>query len=169
MTYLGLLEENASKSAEDAREEFRDATQRDLAQYRASVDFSLEASRAAITAGQASLRVPIITNGGAAIALLAFLGSILATTPPGERDLHGFPGSLFTFLLGVLAGAIASGLAYFAAYAAASQSSKCFHLFNSLTILTVIASHICFLVGGTMAYCSFTASYLASRTAEGTA
>jgi hypothetical protein len=43
-----------------------------LAEYKASAEFSLEQLRSVIVAGQAALKSAILINGGAAVALLDF-------------------------------------------------------------------------------------------------
>ncbi|MGX6564755.1 hypothetical protein [Cupriavidus necator] len=65
-----------------------------------------ESYKAAIEAGQTAINVAILLNGGAAVAFLAFLGSILSRSPLPNFGAMIFP--LFIFACGALTAARAS-------------------------------------------------------------
>ncbi|MES1950513.1 hypothetical protein S4A8_06628 [Salinisphaera sp. S4-8] len=69
----------------------------------------LEMFRSVISSGQNAIRTSFLLNGGAAVALLAFLGH-LATSKPNFVAL--FADVLLPFSIGVLAIAIVSGFTY---------------------------------------------------------
>ncbi|SRR6266852_2927538 len=82
----------------------------------------LESFKTAIDSGKNALQTAILINGGAAVALLAFLGNILTKDTPSRASLK-FPlsAALLCFGLGVLASALAAAFVYFAQSAHARQ------------------------------------------------
>ncbi len=82
-------------------------------QYKAECDLNLEEYKlkfqAAVQAGQAALKSAFLINGGAAVALLAFIGNIWTKTNANVSGL-GFP--LLLYVFGVWCPAIATGLTY---------------------------------------------------------
>lgn len=156
--YLNKLEQDASKSTDILLAEFRAKQESGLAHWRATFEANLEGIRAINQAGDSALRGAILINGAAAVALLAFLGSVWASKSGIKPDFANFPGAMLTFLLGVLVGAIATGTKYLALFAGHSGSTRTFNLINAVTILLVLASYIAFLVGGILAFCSFVSS-----------
>ena len=70
---------------------------------------SLEMFRSVITAGQSAIRTALLLNGGAAVAVLAFLGHLAGTLNDGVPD---FAYCLILFSFGALAITVTSGLTY---------------------------------------------------------
>lgn len=99
-------------AGEAAMEEYRAhlTTWASSSQYQ--YDKSLEMLRAVITVGQSALKSALLINGGAAVALLAFIGKIW-----GQVDTQPVLGvlsvALNCYVFGVLSAAMACGATYF--------------------------------------------------------
>lgn len=118
---------------------------------------NLEMFRSVITAGQSAIKSSFLLNGGAAVALLAFLGH-LATTSPAK--VSGFAACLLPFSFGVLAIAVVSGFTYLSQWLYASQDAcaqKAGFAFNMMCIALGLASYGCFGWGLFETYCRFAA------------
>jgi len=131
---------------------YQGTIQNSLAEYQATEQCSIENFKAAVAAGQAALKSAILTNGGAAVATLAFVGSLVQHGTP----IHGFNGVLFWFAVGTLLGAIASGGTYLAqsaqSYIGAHSYTKMARLWNMLVISCIIFSYAAFFGGCLTAY-----------------
>jgi hypothetical protein len=82
----------------------------DLAVYEQNTRRSLESVRAGNASGTEAIKAATLINGGAAVAMLAFIGhlaSINAATASNDLAL-----SLFMFVAGTWLGVVASGTAY---------------------------------------------------------
>ena len=107
-------------------EEFARAVQRQAGEGQASRDDALEfehnskvtlqAFEATIASGQSALKTGVLINGGAAVALLAFLGSTSSRTGSATPLVHLrlLSVALLCFGAGVLASAFAAGFVYLA-------------------------------------------------------
>ncbi|SRR5579885_269047 len=118
-----------------------------------------ETFRSVIQAGQTALRTVILINGGAAVALMIFLGNIWADTEPPAHILN----SLLAFSAGVLWGGLATGTTYLSRTLFASRLRFMGYVFNVLTMMLVIAAYLGFAWGAYNAYLSF-GNYGASYT-----
>ncbi len=100
--------------------------------------------RSVIGAGRFALQSSILVNGGAAVAILAFIGSPWAleakpTMIPGLAD------SLGTLAFGVLATVVAAGMTYIGQALYSEERTQTFgHVVTVLTIGLVLASYIAF-------------------------
>ena len=104
----------------------------------------LEMFRSVITAGQGAIKSSFLLNGGAAVALLAFI-SHLAQYNPAKVPM--FAPCLLPFSLGVLTIAVTSGFTYLSQwlYASSSQRArKAGFVFNILCILLGLGSYALF-------------------------
>ena len=81
----------------------------------------LELFRSVITAGQAAIKILFTVNGGAAVAMLAFIGH-LATNDP--KSVSIFAGALLPFAGGVLAAALTSAGTYLTQWLYAGDERK---------------------------------------------
>lgn len=102
-----------------------------------------------------ALKTAILINGGAAVALLAFLGSIWNSGAAQALSVARFPESMLAFVLGVLSAALATGTNYLASYASARATVTVFLVVNAVSIVLVTGSYTAFIVGGALAYSSF--------------
>lgn len=75
-------------------------------------EHNLEMLRATITTGQSALKSALLINGGAAVALLAFIGNVWSSANT-SRVLPEISTALLLYVFGVLAAAIAAGATYF--------------------------------------------------------
>lgn len=116
---------------------------------------NLEMFRAVIHAGQNALKTAFLMNGGATVALLAFLGKL---SDQHQDKIAVFSYSLLVFVFGVLAITVASGTTYLSQwfYGQANQKDIRFgHIFNIVTILLSIISYALFISGTLIAYRAF--------------
>jgi hypothetical protein len=107
----------------------------------------LEMFRSVITAGQSSLKSSFLLNGGAAIALLAFIGHLAEIK---SIQVHEFICSLMLFSLGVLATAITSGLTYLCQWLGSSTHAniiKISYYINILAICVGATAYVLFVCG----------------------
>lgn len=159
-TYLDRLGESVEKfeinkkPSEIEIESFKAKCESDLAYYKAQCDYDLEVLRTAVSSGQAALKSTILVNGGAAVALLAFLGKIWEKGST-QIAIASLCLALSFFVSGVLTGAIASGTTYITNSCYSVKKAKtgiCFHI---ITILLVIASYLLFGSGSYYSYKAF--------------
>jgi hypothetical protein len=97
------------QSSEATHERYKADLQRWVEEHKNIHAYGLETFRSVIQAGQNALRTAFIMNGGAAVALLAFIGHLSSVAP--ERVSSLAP-SLAAFVIGVLIAALASGTTY---------------------------------------------------------
>lgn len=134
-----------------------------------SNQFFLAVNEATIQIGGAALRAFLFINGGAAVAILAFMGSVFSKDPESHKLIGELANGLTDFAWGVVLAAAAMGLAYIVNFltAATVQSrlkgwgehpyvrsgpvtgwwaglKAAFHV---LTVLLAIASVVLFVVG----------------------
>lgn len=127
-------------------------------QHRHVQAWQLENFKSIVALGQAALKSIILINGGAAVALLAFLGHLVA-----NGQLTNAPApiveSLYRFVLGVLFASVASGTTYASQYFYGyTNSAWCQRIGIALHICTVIlvtSSYGLFFAGAYHTYCGF--------------
>lgn len=107
----------------------------------------LEMFRSVITSGQSAMKSAFLLNGGAAVALLAFIGHLAEINP---IKVASFASGLLPFTLGVLAIAVTSGLTYLSQWLYASsnpRAQKTGFVLNILCILLGLGSYVLFAWG----------------------
>jgi len=135
-------------------------TQRDLAfyaakntsrieHYKARIKRISDGFNAVITIGQGALKSGALINGGACIAILAFIGNILTKD---ASMISGLSTALCIFGFGVFFAAAASGSTYLAQANYETKKIKRARLINNVTIAIVILSYASFLGGGLKSY-----------------
>jgi hypothetical protein len=82
------------------------------ARYQTQLDWSLESFKALIQFALAAIRGVVLINGGAAVAILAFLGNIWSKDPASHAAAIALAGPLKLFLSGVGMGVASAGAAY---------------------------------------------------------
>lgn len=114
-------------------------SQADLERYKAKLqnlnESQAEMFRSVIAAGQAAIRSSLLLNGGAAVALLAFMGHLAQHTPAKVVD---FAICLLLFTLGALAIVMVSGGTYLSQWFYASNSSRTQQLGFVLNIVCIV-------------------------------
>jgi hypothetical protein len=117
-------------------------------------DANPERFKSAIAAGQAALKAAIVINGGAAAAMLAFLGNFLTTDVEDVNMLpvSGIGAALLIFLLGVGCAGCSSGIHSLAQAAYAWGWKKSGHALNWAMVVIGLASFSAFFLGSIWAY-----------------
>jgi len=152
--YLGGLEKDASLSFEMRKLEY----QQTLAHYDAQTKSQLEMFKSVIDAGKEALNATLLINGGAVVAFLGFLGSMLSK---GGSEALGLKLTipLLFFGFGVLFGALGFGFRYCAQFTYARQWIKAGHIFNVISVLFATAAYTAFGYGVYVAYSAFTTHF----------
>ena len=115
----------------------------------------LEMFRSVILAGQNALKTAFLMNGGATVAILAFLGKL---SDHRQEKIADFASALVFFVIGVLAITMASGGTYLSQWFYAGSESwkkKTGFWLNILVIIFGLASYGLFIVGTIIAYKAF--------------
>ena len=124
-------------------------------QSNAYTSYGIELFRAVIEAGQTAIKSAMLMNGGAAVALLAFLGNLLTRSPNfGNAVLIArINTAMLIFLTGVGLAGLTSGFRYVsqALYADRTRPKRGDWARN-LAVLLAFSSLVAFLVGGLVAY-----------------
>lgn len=159
--YLSALQQDLDKAEDQGKRQleadlavFRADHERNLAHYEAQQSHSLEMLRAVITYGQAALKSAILINGGAAAALLAFIGNVW-DKGVAQAAVGSVTSSVILFAYGVLTAAIGTAGSYFAQYYYSEGYQRTGVVFHTLTVVLVVASYICFALGANEAYTAF--------------
>jgi len=132
-------------------EEYKLTHQSKLEGYKAETQWSIEQFRSVIAYGQATLKSAILINGGAAVALLAFIGKIWSDEN-SQLAIKELSYSLTLFVFGTLAIAIATGITYIAQSLFNTGKNTLAHCVNGLVIGLVIASYVLFSLGKNVNY-----------------
>ncbi|MCG5260096.1 hypothetical protein EM868_06790 [Cupriavidus gilardii] len=137
--------------------------------------FQQEMMKAGIEAGLSAIKFAVMINGGASVALLAFLGNLLTKDfgTSHKALASDLAGSLFAFLVGVAMAGVCGGFRYLSqeSYGQTDNARRlngtstgrwlrfgvAFHI---SAVVVGLGSFVSFLKGGVMAYSAFV-SYLA--------
>jgi hypothetical protein len=87
-------------------------------------EFFHSVNKAAIDISHVALRTAVLVNGGAAIAVLAFIGNLASSDKVELRKLADAAVSLESFAWGVAVGALALAFAYFTNYTMAGYAAS---------------------------------------------
>jgi hypothetical protein len=143
-------------------------TQAELEHYKAQLQVWVEAEkrnhasdlemfRSVIQAGQNAVKSSFLLNGGASVALLAFIGKL---TEEQQSKIPAFADSLTIFVTGVFAIALASGVTYLSQWFYAESESwkqKTGFALNMVSIVLGLSSYGFFIWGMCRAYSNFLA------------
>lgn len=118
---------------------------------------ALELFKSALEAGQTALRFLVVINGGAAVALLAFLGNVASKDPSkvltvSVQDVNQ---AMAIFVVGVGLAAASAAFRYLTQFAASSEWKKSAVTCNWMAIIVGVASLAAFFFGGALAYRAF--------------
>jgi len=122
--------------------------------------WELEGFKQVIALGQSAINSIILINGGAAVALLAFIGH-LAVAATSKYQVASFAESLRFFVAGVLCGALASSTTYVSQFCYGRNGpwwAGTAIFFHVATILVAICAFASFLLGADFAYQAFLAA-----------
>lgn len=114
-------------------------------------DQEKEMFRTIFTYGEHAVKSVLLINGGAAVALLAFVGNILAR---GIRTSlasdYSLPLAYYSF--GVLAGSLAMGSSYITQYSYVHFRQRCGIVWHWVTATLVASAYVCFGVATFLCY-----------------
>jgi hypothetical protein len=100
-----------------------------LARYSWLKDQDIELFKSVIASGQSTLRASMLLHGGAAVALLAFIGHLVANI--NTRHLVGqFAPIMICFLIGVLNVVVCHGITYLTQYCYYYKRNILGHILN---------------------------------------
>ncbi|HEY4249299.1 MAG TPA: hypothetical protein VGM64_20925 [Lacunisphaera sp.] len=120
-----------------------------LATYRESQEFNRTMFRAAMEFAGGALKSALLINGGAAVAILAYLGS------RNSHHSEDFSNALAAYTIGVLVSAVATGAAYFAQLAFTENHDRRGNVYRIVAIIFILGSYAAFGTGGWLAYAGF--------------
>lgn len=100
-----------------------------------------------IELGELALKIAIVINGGAAIALLAFIGSVWSPYYNAPLTIIFLSIGLGSFSLGVLSGATAATAAYFSEFHHFHENIKPGDRYYNVAVLIGLLSLLFFFVG----------------------
>ncbi|MPY76557.1 MAG: hypothetical protein GEU87_20150 [Alphaproteobacteria bacterium] len=121
-----MSDSRSSSSEADARARWDYEQKRALAErvHDQELDFMYRANEAAVTAGNHVMRALVIINGGAAVAMLAFIGHLISADKiKFMAKLAELTSPLIWFASGVASAAVGIGFAYFVNYCIGAASS----------------------------------------------
>ncbi|WP_447044094.1 hypothetical protein [Vreelandella sp. H-I2] len=99
-------------AGEAALEEYRAHLSAWVSSSQQRHETNLEMLRSVVTVGQSALKSALLINGGASVALLAFIGKIWGGTN-AQPTLDALAAALLCYIFGVLSSAMAAGATYF--------------------------------------------------------
>jgi hypothetical protein len=116
--------------------------------YQATQD--AEMFKSVIEAGQTALKSASLINGGAAVALLACLGSLLAKDPPSEilAIVPGLASALYIFVFGVGFAGVATAIRYLSQAFYFAKWEKRGKTAQFVAMAFAVASFVAFFWGG---------------------
>jgi primosomal replication protein N len=152
--YITALQKDSSVSVEFKKLQHQSS----LAQYDAKIKAHLEMFKSVINAGKEALNATLLINGGAAVACLGFLGSMLSKGGSESLGLM-FTVPLAAFGFGVLSGALGFGMRYCAQFFYARLLNKTGHTFNIGSIFLAACAYVLFGYGVYSAYLAFVTHY----------
>ncbi len=128
-----------------------------VAQFQHSHSIQVEMFRAVVMAGQSAMQSVVLINGGAAVALLAFLGHAISTKASAVF-VQPIANALYLFVIGVLYGSLAMGSTYVSQSLYAidiNRRGPLAILFHALTVLLTVLAYVWFFRGACHAISGF--------------
>ena len=142
------LDAAPSQAGQIQLETFRSDLAASLAHQEHVNSWNLENFRQVIALGQSTLKSIMLINGGAAVALLAFLGNLI-NAKNNNVGIPPFANSMRLFVIGVFLAAVAYALTYFSQlfYAGAKpwhqRAGVAFHVITSLAGAAALVLFLC--------------------------
>ncbi len=157
ISYLDEVSKSSSQNlTEIDLEKYKADLQIHIEQNKSYHASQLEMFKSVITFGQNAMRSSFLMNGGAAVALLAFIGHLAVLKP---ENVASFAAALMPFVFGVLAMTMTSGFTYLSQWLYASENKKSQKWgfgFNIVCIALGISSYGFFMWGMCRASFAFT-------------
>ena len=142
-----LALQQAQQDWEVRLEQWRAERQGQIEHYRATVSSELELFRSVINYGSITMKGLFLINGGAAAALLAFVGHLATSNPPRNDLAAALAGSMSLFLWGLAIAVLTSFLSYIAQSYYAHQKDMWGAAFQGITLAVGIVSGGMFMWG----------------------
>jgi hypothetical protein len=137
-------------------EQYKAQLQLEVEKHKSDNASSLEMFRSVISAGQNAIRSSFLLNGGAALALLAFISHLAEKQPTKVAE---FADTLMPFVIGVFAISLTSGVTYLSQWFYAEDDEpwmlKTGFWLNIAAIIVGLSSYGFFLWGMCRAYMAF--------------
>ncbi|AUM14693.1 hypothetical protein [Ketobacter alkanivorans] len=142
--------------------QIEDVSEADIERHKATLQLHIESTkyentanleiyRSVILSGQNAIRSSFLLNGGASVAILAFIGHLAANMP---QKVPIFSEALIPFVLSVLMVSVTSGLTYLSQYLY-NEGTKVYKLLNWVAVLFGFSTYGLFLWGMFRVYCAF--------------
>lgn len=148
-----IINSSGSEIGEVDKEKYRAELQVWVERDKAQHVSNLEMFKSIILIGQNALKSAFLMNGGATVALLAFISKL---SDQCQNKIPIFAQSLMSFVLGVLFITLASGITYLAQSCyAIPEREKIGHTLNNIVILFGLVSYGFFIWGAIVAYGGF--------------
>ena len=122
--------------------------------YKAQLENEMEMFKTIFVYGQSTLKAMLLINGGAAVAMLAFLSRYLSAGA-SDVNMHYFTLALLLFGAGVFLGALTAGLSYITQYCYCHYENKSGLAFHMASMVTGISSLLGFCAGLYYSYLGF--------------
>ncbi|MFQ5673262.1 MAG: hypothetical protein ACE5G9_09215 [Nitrospinales bacterium] len=142
---------------EQQRDYYNAQNQFTLAQYNHQYrrDWMIASIKASVDLAGIAIKSALLINGGATVAILAFLGNFLSKDAQKTVVLNALASPLGYFSLGVVTAAIGSGLAYCSQRSYLEEWNKAGICFNLLAVIFIVATYGAFIFGACDTYSIF--------------
>ncbi|WP_137044595.1 hypothetical protein [Pseudolabrys sp. FHR47] len=137
-----------------------------LRAHDAESEFWTQVNQGALDGGTLAIKTAFLINGGAALAVLGFIGAVAGQGRIGDADVQNITSALMWFTSGVALAGFSTGAAYFTNLATAAMSSskkrlwehpylgppdRCYTMLRTLFLAVAVIAGIgsmCLFVGG---------------------
>ena len=140
---------------ESEMEMWKEKNRRELAQYNAEVIGNLEMFKSVISTGQNALKSVILINGGAAVALLAFIGSIWDKSTNDIVIKILLLISMAGFVFGTFLGGVSASFTYLTQHLYSKQKHRKAVVLGMICDILVFISYAVFVIASIFAFCAF--------------
>jgi hypothetical protein len=154
IAYLNDVQNSLTEPTPIEIERYKVELQNQVEANKQQHEHSIEMFRSVIAAGQHATRSSFLLNGGASVAMLAFIGHLAEFE---TSNIAVFATCLLPFCFGVLAITVTSGLTYLTQFFYAGNKIKAGHVFNFSSVALGILSYLFFAWGMMKAYNAFIA------------
>ena len=124
-----------------------------MAQWEKAHESKMETYRFMIASGQSAMKATVLINGGAAIALLAFIGHLVASAQASSIPELAVP--LAGFVAAVLCGVMSIVLTYVTLSSYSADKVTRGNISNWFAVGFVVLSYVLFGLGSWLAYQGF--------------
>lgn len=155
VAYLDEVLSGPDEVSQESLEKYKAELQIWVEENRLYQSAKLENFKAVITQGQNALKAAFLMNGGAAVAILAFMGKLSDSKP---SFITNFNEPMMIFVFGIFLAGLSSGFTYLSQWIASHDktwASTAGYTLNILVILMGLSSYGCFMWGAVSAVAAF--------------